>query len=76
MIAAGETIGPSVAAFFQAVIAARPHPEQGFRACLGILSLTRSYCNARVESACQRGILIKARSVSSIHFLDQARGSG
>ena len=50
-------------------IAARPHPEQGFRTCLGILSLTRSYDNARVDAACRRGILIKARSVASIRSI-------
>src|SRR5664279_3614984 len=69
LIAAGERIGPSTAAFFQAVIAARPHPEQGFRTCLGILSLARSYDNARVDAACRRGILIKARSVASIRSI-------
>jgi transposase len=69
LIAAGERIGPSTAAFFQDVIAARPHPEQGFRTCLGILSLTRSYDNARVDAACRRGILIKARSVASIRSI-------
>ena len=40
---AGERIGPSTAAFFQAVIDARPHPEQGFRTCLGILAVVKSY---------------------------------
>src|SRR6267142_2448656 len=69
LIAAGGKIGPSTAAFFQIVIAARPHPEQGFRTCLGILSLTRSYDNARVDAACRRGILIKARSVASIRSI-------
>jgi transposase len=69
LIAAGEKIGPSTAAFFHAVIAARPHPEQGFRTCLGILSLARSYDNARVDAACRRGILIKARSVASIRSI-------
>jgi transposase len=69
LIAAGEKIGPSTAAFFQTVIAARPHPEQGFRTCLGILSLARSYDNARVDAACRRGILIKARSVASIRSI-------
>jgi transposase len=43
VIAAGERIGPSTAAFFQAVIDARPHPDQGFRTCLGILALVKSY---------------------------------
>src|SRR5207245_6197044 len=69
LIAAGEKIGPSTAAFFQAVIADRPHPEQGFRTCLGILSLTKSYGNMRVDAACRRGILIKARSVASIRSI-------
>ena len=69
LIAAGERIGPSTAAFFQAVIAARPHPEQGFRTCLGILSQARRYDNARVDAACRRGILIKARSVASIRSI-------
>jgi transposase len=39
------------------------------RGCLGILSLTRSYDNARVDAACRRGILIKARSVASIRSI-------
>lgn len=69
LIAAGERIGPSVAAFFEAVIADRPHPEQGFRTCLGILSLAKSYGDTRVEAACRRGILIKARSVASIRSI-------
>lgn len=47
----------------------RPHPEQGFRTCLGILSLARSYDNARVDAACQRAILIKARTVASIRSI-------
>lgn len=55
--------------FFQAVIDDRPHPEQGIRTYLGILALTKSYGNARVDAACQRGILIKLapspRSVQS-----------
>jgi transposase len=42
---------------------------KGFRTCLGVLSLTRSYDNARVDAACRRGILIKARSVASIRSI-------
>ena len=69
LIAAGEKVGPSTAAFFQAVIEDRPHPEQGFRTCLGVLSLVKSYGKARVDAACQRGIAIKARSVASIRSI-------
>jgi len=69
LIAAGERIGRSTATFFQAVIAARPHPGQGFRTRLGTLSLARSYENARVDAARRRGILIRACSVASIRSI-------
>ena len=44
----------------------KPHPEQGFRSCLGILSLQRSYGAVRLEAACRRGIAIGAASYRSI----------
>lgn len=53
---------------------ARPHPEQGFRTCLGVLALEKTYGPARLDAACRRGLTIGARSVSSIlkTGLDQA----
>jgi transposase len=77
MLAAAEAVGPSVAAFCEAVMAARPHPEQGFRTCFGVLSLEKTYGRARLDAACRRGLQIGARSVSSIRSilktgLDQA----
>ena len=45
---------------------AKPHPEQGFRACLGILRLARSYGSARIEAACRRGNDIGATTYGSI----------
>lgn len=69
LVAYAEKIGPSTAAFFEAIMADRPHPEQGFRTCLGILALTRTYDNARVDAACRRGVSIRARSVASIRSI-------
>jgi transposase len=51
-------------------------PEQGFRACLGILRLLRTYGHDRLEAACARGLEIGARSYGSIasilqHGLDR-----
>jgi transposase len=43
-------VGPSAMALCQAVMAARPHPEQGFRTCLGILGLARTYGVTRLEA--------------------------
>ena len=60
-------IGPSTAALIEQILHAKPHPEQGFRASLGILRLVRAWGGERVEAACQRGIeTIGARSYSSI----------
>jgi transposase len=64
-------IGPSAVALCDAVMTARPHPEQGFRTCLGILGLARSYGAARLEAACARGVSIRARSVGSIRSILQ-----
>ena len=47
----------------------RPHPEQGYRACLGLLALARRYGAERLEAACTRAMAIRApnlRSVTSI----------
>jgi transposase len=50
----------------EAIMRAKPHPEQGFRSCLGILSLARSYGPARLEAACRRAIGIGAASYRSV----------
>lgn len=70
-------IGPATIALVEAIMKAKPHPEQGFRACLGILKLGRSYGSARLEAACRRGNDIGATSYGSIksilqHGLDKA----
>lgn len=77
MMAAAERIGPAATALFETIMAGRPHPEQGFRTCLGILALEKTYGRARLDAACERAGLIKARSVTSIRSilkngLDQA----
>ena len=59
-------IGPATIALVEAVMKAKPHPEQGFRACRGILQLERSYGSARLEAACRRGNDIGATSYGSI----------
>ena len=59
-------IGPATAALVERILTAKPHPEQGFRACLGVLRLVRGFGAERVEAACQRGLDIGARSYGSI----------
>ena len=69
MLAQATKTGPAVAAFCEMVMADRPHPEQGFRTCLGVLSLVKTYGPARVDAACQRGVTIRARTVTSIRSI-------
>lgn len=69
LIAWGERIGVSTAAVVTWQLERRPHPEQGYRACLGLLALSRKYSPARLEAACTRAMAIRAphlRSVTSI----------
>src|SRR3954470_13921745 len=61
-----ERVGPGTAALVETIMRTKPHPEQGFRACLGILQLAKSYGEVRLEAACQRGLTIGARTYGSI----------
>lgn len=72
VLAQAMKLGPSVTAFCEMIMADRPHPEQGFRTCLGILALARSYDANRLDAACQRGLTIRARSVTSIKSILQS----
>jgi transposase len=66
-----EKIGPATVALFEAIMKAKPHPEQGFRSCLGILSLVKGYGPERVEAAAQRGNDISATTYGSIKSILQ-----
>jgi transposase len=51
------------------ILASRPHPEMGYRACLGILRLAKTYSNERLEAASQRAVLLQACSYSSLRSI-------
>ena len=59
-------IGPSVALLCELILEHRPHPEQGFRACLGIVRLTKPFGTSRVEAAATRALEIGARTYGSV----------
>jgi transposase len=71
MMGEAEKIGPATAALFSAIMKAKPHPEQGFRSCLGILGLVKSYGAPRVEAAARRGNEIGATTYGSIKSILQ-----
>jgi transposase len=59
-------VGISTAALVEVILTSKPHPEQGFRACVGILRLARHYGRERLERAATRALEIGARSYSSV----------
>jgi transposase len=59
-------IGPATAALCELILESRPHPEQGFRACLGIVRLSRPYGAMRLEAAAERALDIGARTYGSV----------
>jgi len=59
-------IGPATKVFIEHLLGSRAHPQQGFRSCLGILSLSKSYDDARIEAACARATAIGANSCKSV----------
>jgi transposase len=54
----GEKIGTGTRAVVQWQLENRPHPEQGYRACLGLLKLVKIYGEDRLEAACRRALSI------------------
>jgi transposase len=66
LIAWGQRIGISTAAVVSWQLDHRPHPEQGYRACLGLLALVRRYSAERLEAACTRAMAIRAPNLRSV----------
>lgn len=62
---AGKT-GPATAEVVEHILSSRPHPEQGYRSCLGILRLGKLYSAERLEAACQRASALNAFSYRNI----------
>ena len=72
----GQSIGPGTEGLIIAILAHRPHPEQGFRTCLGVMRLLRGLDPAHAERVAARAVEIGAlnyKSIASIlaHNLDR-----
>jgi transposase len=69
ILAWGAKTGPWTEAWMEKVMASKPHPEQGFRSCLGILRLGQKYGAERLENACRRAVAIKGYSYTSVQSI-------
>jgi len=59
-------IGNDVKDMIEKVLASREYPEQAFKACLGILSLSKKYGNDRLNRACRRAMSFNYYSYKAI----------
>jgi len=50
----------------EVILASRPHPQQGFRACFGLVRLSEQYGSDRVEAASRKAIAISSPSYTSV----------
>jgi len=69
LIAWGGSIGPSCETLVRSILESRPHPEQGYRSCLGLFRLAKTYGVERFEKACARSLAGRGfsyRNVASI----------
>lgn len=62
----GESVGAATAQVIRTVLESKPHPEMGYRACLGIMRLAKTYTPARLEAASQRALQLQACSYQSL----------
>src|SRR5271165_1365977 len=67
----GRTVGPNTEGLIVAILANRPHPEQGFRTCLGVMWLLRGIDPTRAERVAGRAIEIGALNSILAHNLDR-----
>ena len=74
-----QKTGPSCAQVVEQILASRPHPEQGFRSCLGIMRLGKATSAERLEAACERALhfgtctYVSIKSILENHLEAQAR---
>lgn len=65
----GESIGPATGSIIRNIMEDKPHPEMGYRSCLGVFSLSKRYGKERLEAACARALAIgspKRQTIKSI----------
>lgn len=61
-----EKFGGATSEVVVQIIESRPHPQQGYRSCLGLLRLGEQFGPERLEAACARALAIKAPSYRSV----------
>lgn len=71
IIAWAAKTGSLTVQFVEALMKSKAHPEQAYRACLGVFRLSQSYPTERIEAACARALRYNMCSFKSLHLILQ-----
>jgi transposase len=66
LIAWGRSLAPSVGHVVEAILEDKPHPEQGYRACLGVIRLGKKYGKERLALACDKALRLRSPAYSTL----------
>jgi transposase len=69
LIAWAAQTGPATGRLVAGILERRPHPEQGYRACLGLMRLGRTHGAERLEAACQRAEQLRSYSFRTVEHI-------
>ncbi len=65
----GRKSGPLTAELLERILASKPHPEQRFRTCLGVIRLGDEYGHQRLEAVAQRAFRHRTYSYKNIESM-------
>jgi hypothetical protein len=68
-----QRIGPHTTQLIQGLLDARPHPQQAYRSCLGLLRLGSCYGEERLEAACRRALAAGIHSYKGVKNILEAK---
>ena len=69
LIAWAEQTGPATGRLVAGILERRPHPEQGYRACLGLMRLGREHGADRLEAACARAERLRSYRYQTVEHI-------
>lgn len=62
-------IGACTERLVRAILDERRHPEHGYRSCVGLKALMKHYAPERIEAACERALVVGARSYLNVESI-------
>jgi transposase len=68
-----QTVGPFCGQVVATILERKPHPEQGYRSCLGIMRLAKDYGTQRLEAACRRALALDSCSYKRVASILKTR---